>query len=127
MKVEWRDITSWANFEKGWSCGDEMKYLLSEDNYWSCSHEKFFGVAATKLALDMYHNGQPCPILAEQLDCGHSALAADLEDTKFKSWLVIKLAEAHLVHGLALIDPVLLEEMEGYGHIPVIEMGSDTV
>lgn len=126
-KAEWRNITSWADFEKGWPRSDEMKYPLSEDNYWSCGHEKFFGVAAIKLALDTYHNGQPCPILTEQLDCGHSALAADLEDTKFNNWLVIKLAEAHLVHDLALIDPVLSEEMEGYGRIPVIEMGSDTV
>lgn len=126
-KSEWRDITSWADFEKSWPRGDEMKYSLLEDNYWSCGHEKFFGVVTTKLALDAYRNGQPCPIHAERLNCGHSALAADLGDTKFKSWLVIKLAEAHLVHDLALIDPVLSEEMEGYGRIPVIEMGPITV
>lgn len=125
-RSEWRDILSWADFEKGWPKGDTCKCAFSEDNYWAYGHEKFFGVDITKRARDAYRDGQRCPIRVQPLTCGHSAFDADFDDPKFLSFLAIKYAEAQLILDLALVDPLLSEEMEGVGRVPIIEFGCTT-
>lgn len=123
-KSQWRDVTSWVDFEKGWPTGEEHRYAFSEDNYWSYGHEKVFGVQLTKKAVEAYRNGQPCPILPNLMSCGHSIRFAQWDDPKLKNFIALKYAEGQLLQDFALIDPVLSTTIDGYdGRIPIAQHG----
>lgn len=121
-KSDWRDISSFADFKKLWPKSAAFPY--SDDVYWRGGHEKMF----SKRITEQIRAEPSLPVLAgpHTMECGCHASSIDWLQTevKLKKAVVIGWAEVALMHDFALLDPDLMQDLDGYGHA-VIPLLSD--
>lgn len=112
-KSDWHDITSLSDFKKSWLQNAAFPY--SDAVYWRGGLDKMFGqmVTAEIRALPSL----PMKVGPHTMECGCHASSIEWmqADVKLKQAVIIGWAEITLMHDFAMLDPDLMQDLDGYG------------